>query len=128
MNWEYPPKEMLEQLDVLRFVAAKSNKKFSCLPGMVLKEVDKDFDRIINMLRLGRELRPGSYKHLAVTHKGHGTDAWEVHIAAGIGSKFILNSENYNKFRQWMNSPSYYEHRPCSEHGLKRKYPHIRIG
>lgn len=123
-EWPTITKEFQEQLEVLRYLARDTKKGTWKFDNAPFKEVRKDLDRIIKMKGLGRELKPSSYKRIAVTHLNYGTDAWEIRLAASR-SHVVLNKENWRSFCYWVRSLEYCApNTPC---GLKREYPHLNI-
>lgn len=123
MRWPTISKEFQEQLEVLRYLA-RDKKYRGVWTHKAFIETRKDFDRIIKMKGLGRELRPGSYKKIAVSHHNYGTDAWEIRLSASR-SHVVLNKDNWESFTYWVRSLEHYA--PSSAVTLMEKYPNVRI-
>lgn len=122
-EWPTITRELEEQLEVLRYLAR--DPRCRSIYGLsAFKEVDKDFDRILKMKRLGKELKPGSYKRLTIAHRNHGTDAWEIRISASR-SQVIINKDNWKSFCYWVERLRNYA--PNSAGMLMEKYPHVRV-
>lgn len=123
MEWPTITNEFQEQLEVLRYLA-RDEKVRSVWSHKPFIEVRKDFERILKMKGLGRELRPGSYKRLTVSHRNHGTDAWEIRLSADR-MVVTINKDNWKSFQYWVRSLESYA--PNSAMSLMDKYPHVKV-
>lgn len=122
---EYPTitKEFHEQLDILRYLA-RDKKASGFLAHVPFIEVRKDFERMVKLKGLGRELKPGSYKRLTLSHLRHGEDNWEIRVSADrLCVK--LNKDNWKSFVYWVRSLQAYA--PDSAAALMHKYPHVKV-
>lgn len=112
-----------EQLDVIRYIARDKKSLMGMFPKRVFAETDRDFKRIVKMVRAGKELCPGSYKRITVSHWKYGTDDWSIRISASL-SWVTVNKYNWEEFSYWVERymPFY---SPDSAAGLMDMYPHI---
>jgi len=102
----------------------RDQKHRSVYTSKAFTDTHKDFERLIKMKGLGREIKPGSYKRLTVSHLNHGTDSWEIRIHTER-SFVSLNKDNWKSFTYWVKSLMYYA--PSSAVALMEKYPHVKV-
>lgn len=123
MHYPTITEKFQEQLDILRYLA-RDKKCPDTWPHKPFGIIDKDFERIIKMKGLGKELRPNSYKSLKLSHHNHGSDNWEIRLSA---ERMIvrLNRENWVSFQYWVRSLRSFA--PNRAETLVRKYPHVRV-
>lgn len=114
---------LLEQLEVLRYMS-RDKKAFGIYSDRPYRELTKDFERVVKLRNLGRELKPGSYKFLKLTHLNHGTDSWKIlfHMER---SSVTINKDNWSEFCYYVRSLMAYS--PNSASTLMHKYPHVRL-
>lgn len=94
---------MYETLSIIRIMAC-DNKKRMRSRDIKMREVDKEFARIIKTVRLGKPVAKTGYMYLKVTEKREGEHGWELHLQAfnTHGSKVIINRSNWSDFKNWV--------------------------
>lgn len=124
MKWPTIDKQFEEQLDLVRYLG-RDEKHRSVWEHKPFIDVNKDFCRIVKMKRLGRELKPSSYKKLKLKHLNYGTDAWEIRLYTDH-THFSINKDNWASFEYYVRSLIHYA--PNSAASMMAKYPHMRLG
>ena len=92
-----------ETLSIIRIMAC-DNKRRCRTRDIKMREVDKEFERIIKTVRLGKPIAKTGYNYLKVIEKHEGEHGWELHIQ-GLnthGSKVIVNRGNWDEFKNWV--------------------------
>lgn len=113
-----------ETLSIIRIMAC-DNKKRRRTRDIKMREVDKEFERIIKTVRLGNPIAKTGYNYLKVTEKREGEHGWELHIQAlnTHGSKVILNQSNWKDFKDWVQGYGWnYAVKPNTMEQWKKKY------
>jgi hypothetical protein len=93
-----------ETLSIIRIMACDNKKKRLRTRDVKMREVDKEFERIVKTVRLGKPIAKSGYMYLKITEKHEGEHGWELHIQAlnTHGSKVIINQSNWNDFKNWV--------------------------
>lgn len=114
---------LLEQLEVLRYMS-RDKKHRSVYSDGPFKETRKDFERVVKLRNQGKELKPGSYKFLKLTHLNHGAGNWKI-LLHMERSSVTINKDNWGEFCYYVRSLMSYS--PNSRVGLEQKYPHVSL-
>lgn len=113
-----------ETLNIIRIMAC-DNKRRRRPRDIKMREVDKEFERIIKTVCLGKPIAKTGYNYLKTTEKHKGEYGWELHIQAlnTHGSKVIINRSNWDDFKNWVKGHGWEaKTRPDTLEQWNRKY------